>query len=94
MLLVLVIREDGMISKDTMMRGYRYDKRQKYSGFYERYIKRIFDIGCSLAALICFGWLYIVIGVLVKIKIGSPIFSFKKDPAGMRKYLNYVNFEP
>ncbi len=74
------------------MRGYRYDKRQKYSGFYERYIKRIFDIGCSLAALICFGWLYIVIGVLVKIKIGSPIFFFQERPGRNEKIFKLCKF--
>ena len=42
-------------------------------GFYEKYIKRFFDIVCSLLAIIVFGWLYAIIAVLVKMKLGSPV---------------------
>lgn len=54
--------------------------RQK--GFYEKYVKRILDIICSLAALIIFSPLYIVIAVLVKVKLGSPVL-FKQDRPGI-----------
>lgn len=42
-------------------------------GFYEKYIKRFFDIICSFLAILCFGWLYISVAVLVRIKLGSPV---------------------
>lgn len=42
-------------------------------GFYETYIKRIFDIICGAATIIVFWWLYIIIAALVRIKLGSPI---------------------
>lgn len=51
-------------------------------GIYEKYIKRILDILCALAALICFSPLYIVVAILVKVKLGSPVL-FTQDRPGM-----------
>lgn len=51
-------------------------------GIYEKYIKRIVDILCALAALICFSPLYIVVAILVKVKLGSPVL-FTQDRPGM-----------
>lgn len=51
-------------------------------GFYERYIKRLLDILLSLSAIIVFGWLYIIIAVLVRIKMGSPVV-FKQPRPGI-----------
>ena len=45
----------------------------KRQGIYQRYIKRLLDIVCALAALIVFGWLYIILAVLVRVKLGSPV---------------------
>lgn len=54
---------------------------ERKCGFYELYIKRMLDIICSLAAIIVFGWLYIIIAVLVRIKLGSPVL-FKQPRPG------------
>lgn len=54
---------------------------QRRCGFYERYIKRLLDILCALAAIIVFGWLYIIIAVLVRVKLGSPVL-FKQPRPG------------
>jgi lipopolysaccharide/colanic/teichoic acid biosynthesis glycosyltransferase len=51
-------------------------------GFYEKYIKRLLDIVCSLLAIIVFCWLYAILAVLVRIKLGKPIF-FKQPRPGM-----------
>ncbi len=48
---------------------------------YKKYIKRAFDIVCALAAIIVFSWLYIIVAVLVRVKLGSPIL-FKQDRPG------------
>lgn len=50
-------------------------------GFYELYIKRLLDIVCSLAAIIVFSWLYIIVAVLVRVKLGSPVL-FKQPRPG------------
>lgn len=48
---------------------------------YKKYIKRLFDIICSLLAITVFSWLYIIIACLVKLKLGSPII-FKQERPG------------
>lgn len=48
---------------------------------YELYIKRLMDIVCSLAAIIVFSWLYIIVAVLVRVKLGSPVL-FKQPRPG------------
>ncbi len=59
-------------------------KLERKRGFYEKYIKRIFDIVCSLLAIIVFSWLYIIIAIIVRIKMGSPIL-FKQPRPGLVK---------
>lgn len=41
--------------------------------FYAKYIKRILDIFCALAAMIVFCWLYVIVAILVRVKLGSPV---------------------
>lgn len=50
-------------------------------GFYELYIKRLLDIACSLAAIVVFGWLYIILAILVRVRLGSPVL-FKQPRPG------------
>lgn len=51
-------------------------------GFYERVIKRLLDILCSLLAIVVFCWLYAIIALLVRIKMGSPVL-FRQPRPGM-----------
>lgn len=53
----------------------------KSRGIYELYFKRLFDIVCAVVALVAFWWLYIIVAILVKIKLGSPIL-FKQERPG------------
>lgn len=57
------------------------NEKNRKCGFYEAYIKRLLDISCSLAAIIVFSWLYIVVAVLVRVKLGTPIM-FKQPRPG------------
>lgn len=59
-------------------------KIERKRGFYEKYVKRLLDIICSLLALIVFSWLYIIIAVIVRIKMGSPEL-FKQPRPGLVK---------
>ena len=54
---------------------------ERKCGVYELYIKRLMDIVCSLAAIIVFCWLYIILAVLVRVKLGSPVL-FKQPRPG------------
>lgn len=49
---------------------------------YRKYFKRILDIICSLGFILCFWWLYIVVAILVKRKLGSPVI-FKQQRPGL-----------
>lgn len=59
---------------------------------YEKYIKRILDIVCSLLFLLIFWWLYLVIAILVKKKLGSPIFFRQPRPGKGEKIFNMYKF--
>ena len=49
---------------------------------YRKFFKRFLDIICSLGFIICFWWLYILVAVLVKKKLGSPVI-FKQERPGL-----------
>ena len=57
-------------------------KPERKKGFYEKYIKRFLDIVLASLAMIVFFWLYLIIAVLVKIKLGSPVV-FKQPRPGL-----------
>lgn len=61
-------------------------------GMYEKYFKRILDIICALAAIVVFGWLYIIIGILVKINMGSPVIFKQPRPGKNGEIFNLYKF--
>lgn len=67
-------------------------RMQHKQGFYEKYIKRILDILCSLIVLVLFWWLYIILAVLVRIKLGSPILFKQQRPGRNEKIFNMYKF--
>ena len=50
------------------------------NGIYNRYFKRMIDIICALLALGVFWWLYIIVAILVRVKLGSPIIFKQARP--------------
>ena len=64
----------------------------KKQGIYERYIKRLLDIICALAALIVFGWLYIIVAILVRVKLGSPVLFTQPRPGKDEKIFKLYKF--
>lgn len=51
-------------------------------GIYNRLFKRMIDIICAVLALVVFCWLYVIVAVLVRVKLGSPTI-FKQARPGM-----------
>ncbi len=49
---------------------------------YTKFFKRLLDILCSVLFLITFCWLYAILTVLVRIKLGSPVI-FKQERPGL-----------
>ena len=69
------------------------EKKIEYKpSFYEKFVKRFFDIICSLLAIICFGWLYIIVAVLVRVKLGSPVIFKQPRPGKNEKVFNMYKF--
>lgn len=50
-------------------------------GVYEKYFKRLADIVCALLAFLLFWWLYLIIAMIVRVKLGSPVI-FKQERPG------------
>lgn len=61
-------------------------------GPYETYFKRPLDILCALAALIVFSWLYILVAVLVRIMLGSPVIFKQPRPGRDEKIFDLYKF--
>lgn len=65
---------------------------KKQEGIYAKYIKRLIDIVCALAAIVVFGWLYIIVAVLVRIKLGNPVIFKQPRPGKNGKIFNMYKF--
>ena len=61
-------------------------------GIYEKCIKRLLDIICALAALIVFCWLYAIVAILVRIKLGSPVLFKQERPGKNEKIFHLYKF--
>ena len=59
------------------------------AGIYEKYVKRLLDISCALVFLLLFWWLYFIIGLLVRIKLGSPVL-FKQPRPGKNEEIFHM----
>lgn len=56
---------------------------------YRRCFKRFIDIICALMAIIVFSWLYIIVAILVRTKLGSPVI-FKQARPGLNGKIFYL----
>ena len=59
---------------------------------YERYIKRVLDLIWAILAIVVFWWLYIIIAILVKIKLGSPVIFKQQRPGLNEKVFSLYKF--
>ncbi len=59
---------------------------------YKNIIKRLLDILFSLVILIVFSWLYLIIAVLVRVKLGKPILFKQARPGKGEKIFNMYKF--
>ena len=59
---------------------------------YKLFLKRIIDIFLSLVFILLFWWLYIVIAILVRKKLGSPVLFKQKRPGLNEKIFTMYKF--
>ena len=66
--------------------------RHRPYGPYEKYIKRLIDIICALLAIIIFSWLYIIIAIIIRLKLGSPVIFMQERPGKDEKIFKLYKF--
>ncbi len=62
------------------------------NGLYNKYIKRILDILISLTFIVLFSWLYLILTILVRIKLGSPVLFCQERPGYNEKIFKLYKF--
>lgn len=66
--------------------------KHKTYGIYEKYIKRPLDLFCGLSAIIFFSWLYLLVAILVRVKLGSPVIFTQDRPGKDEKIFKLYKF--
>lgn len=66
--------------------------KHKPYGLYERFFKRALDILCSLMAILVFWWLYVIVAILVRVKLGSPVLFTQERPGKNEKIFKLYKF--
>lgn len=61
-------------------------------GPYERWFKRPVDIFCALSAMVVFCWLYAIVAILVRVKLGSPVLFRQPRPGKDEKIFELCKF--
>lgn len=62
------------------------------SGLYRNYIKRLLDILLSLTFIALFWWLYVILIVLIRVRLGSPVFFHQDRPGRNGKVFRLLKF--
>lgn len=65
---------------------------KKRKGIYERFIKRPLDIAISAVSIVCMSPCYLVVAILVKMKLGSPVIFKQERPGKNEKIFTMYKF--
>ena len=66
--------------------------KHKPYGPYEKYFKRPLDFCCGIAAVVVFWWLYAIVAILVRVKLGSPVLYTQDRPGKDEKIFKLYKF--
>ena len=61
-------------------------------GIYEKYVKRMLDIVLSLVFILLFWWVYVIISLLVRVKLGSPVLFRQQRPGKDGKVFDMIKY--
>jgi lipopolysaccharide/colanic/teichoic acid biosynthesis glycosyltransferase len=75
-----------------MLRKFGITMSKHKQGIYEKYIKRPQDFICGLLALIALSPVILLVAVLVKIKLGTPVIFVQKRPGLNGKIFKLYKF--
>lgn len=62
------------------------------AGFYEKYIKRLLDVVLSALALVVLSPILLIVAILVRVKLGSPVIFKQPRPGKNEKIFNMYKF--
>ena len=68
------------------------ETKHKPYGPYEKYFKRPLDLFCGLVAVTVFWWLYLILAILVRVKLGSPVLFTQERPGKDEKIFKLYKF--
>src|SRR5690625_1161823 len=67
-------------------------KQVKRKSFYEKYLKRLFDIILSLTAIVVLSPILLIVALLVRFKLGRPVLFTQARPGKNEKIFNMYKF--
>lgn len=67
-------------------------QKHKAKGPYEAFFKRFIDIVISLLVIILFSWVYLIVAVIVRINMGSPVIFTQDRPGKNGKVFKMYKF--
>lgn len=68
------------------------NSKHKPKGLYEAYFKRPMDFVCGMLAITVFWPFYLIIAILVKVKLGSPVLFVQDRPGQNEKIFKLYKF--
>ena len=66
--------------------------KHKPYGPYERFFKRPLDFLCALLAIVVFCWLFAIVAILVRVKLGGPVLFKQARPGKDEKIFKLYKF--
>lgn len=66
--------------------------KHKKRGPYEAFFKRLIDLVCSLLVFFLLFWLYAILAIIVRIKLGSPVIFTQERPGKDGKVFKLYKF--
>ena len=67
-------------------------EKHKVKGPYEAFIKRFLDILISLLVIVLFCWLYLILAIVVRLNLGSPVLFTQDRPGKNGKIFKMYKF--
>lgn len=89
---IIAVSSTSKRTEIKVLREEQTGNTERVQTFYEKNIKRGMDILCSLLALVVFWWLYLIIALLVRIKLGSPVLFRQTRPGKDEKLFELYKF--
>ena len=67
-------------------------EKHKIKGPYEAFFKRFIDIVASIMILVLFWWLYLILAILVRVKLGGQVLFTQDRPGKNGKVFKFYKF--